>query len=126
MVVLSVSAQTMPSNACSTCITNAGISAVPACKGVENEKATGSTPTDKQKICWCGLKSNKNWADGCVGADKCSAESKEMLVSMINAGAAQVTCDNVSGTSAGNGFCGLNSAKVAAAGAAMAVVGALL
>ncbi|KAF8944052.1 hypothetical protein BGZ47_004715 [Haplosporangium gracile] len=126
MAVLSVSAQSVPSDACITCMTNAKSAAAPACKGLEDTKTTGSSFTDREKACWCGLKANTNWANGCVGADKCSAEVKEMLVSIVNAATAQITCDNVSSTSAGNGFCGLNSAKVTAAGAAIAVVGALL
>ncbi|KAG0082187.1 hypothetical protein BGZ90_010511 [Linnemannia elongata] len=135
MVFLSVvSAQTKPDPAtiaaCNTCIANAGIAAVPACKGLENTHVVpGDKITDKQKACWCGLVANKSWISACTGADKCSAQVlgqlEEAYKSMV---AAAGTCDNLSAsTSNGNRFCGASSVKVAAAGAAaLAVAGALL
>ncbi|KAG0291447.1 hypothetical protein BGZ96_005204 [Linnemannia gamsii] len=116
--------------ACSKCVNNAGIAASPACKGLENTtNSPNSTPTDKQKACWCGLKANMNFADGCVGPDKCTAVMKEQVVTAISLVTSQPgACDGVSATSAaGARFCGASSAKVAAAGAAaLAVAGALL
>ncbi|KAK3833391.1 MAG: hypothetical protein JOS17DRAFT_740357 [Linnemannia elongata] len=134
MALLSVvSAQTDPNAAamlaCNTCLNNAAIAAVPACKSLEGTKP-GTTPSiDAQKACFCALNPNKTWADSCVAPDKCTTELKDMLVQVIATGVAQHPgiCDNVSLTSAGTRFCGSSSAKVAAAGAAaMAIAGALL
>ncbi|KAK3836874.1 MAG: hypothetical protein J3R72DRAFT_449976 [Linnemannia gamsii] len=128
-----VSAQaSMPSTpnieACGICLNNAGYSAVPVCKGLEGKESKPNTPpTATHKACWCGLKSTKNWSDSCVGPDKCTAGQRASLVGIIDAAVAQAGfCDNVSTTSAGFKMSGVSSAKVAAAGAAMAVVGALL
>jgi hypothetical protein len=117
--------------ACGTCINNAGIAAVPSCKGLSNDKpdSTPTAPTAQQKACWCGLKNSKNWADSCVASDKCTAATKDQLVMAINTVSGQPGfCDGVSATSAaGARFCGASSAQVAAAGAAaLAVAGALL
>ncbi|KAH7046397.1 hypothetical protein BKA57DRAFT_75602 [Linnemannia elongata] len=135
MALLSVvSAQSAPNPAmvaCNTCMSNAVVAAVPACKGLVNSKPSSSTLTDKEKSCWCGLKSNKSWGDSCVGPDKCTAEMMLTIVQLFGAAATQPgACDNVSansGAAAGNRFCGSSSVKVAAAGAAaLAVAGALL
>ncbi|KAH7046386.1 hypothetical protein BKA57DRAFT_439386 [Linnemannia elongata] len=133
MVFLSVvSAQTNldPATiaACNTCIANAGIAAVPACKGLENTHIpAGATLNDKQKACLCGLVSNKTWMNSC--SDKCPATALSQLEEVYKmVVAAPGTCDNLSAsTSNGNRFCGASSVKVAAAGAAaLAVAGALL
>ncbi|KAF9546413.1 hypothetical protein EC957_009762 [Mortierella hygrophila] len=135
MVLLSVvSAQTMPDPsvvaACNTCIANAGIAAVPVCKGLENSKdADSKAATDKQKACWCGLVANKTWIEGCIGEDKCPAGAVEQLRKSYEAAvAAPGTCDNVStSVNGGSRFCGASSVKIAAAGAAaVAIAGAFL
>ncbi|KAK3833389.1 MAG: hypothetical protein JOS17DRAFT_789437 [Linnemannia elongata] len=144
MVLLSVvSAQTKPDPAmvaaCNTCITNAGIAAVPSCKGLErsSENGNGNTgsnataPTDKQKACWCGLAANKTWLNQCVGADKCPGElTKTFQHWYETATAAPGFCDNMSASTSANDasrFCGASSVKLAAAGAAVvAIAGTLL
>ncbi|KAG0095180.1 hypothetical protein BGZ93_006208, partial [Podila epicladia] len=118
-------------SACNACIVKAGIAAVPSCKGLEGTTvSSGSTPTDKQKSCFCGLATNKTWRSECIGADKCPAEAIKELVMVYEAIAATPgACDSSASASAndGNRFCGASSVKVAAAGAvALAVAGALL
>ncbi|KAF9142493.1 hypothetical protein BG015_000817 [Linnemannia schmuckeri] len=118
--------------ACNACITSAGIAAVPACKGLENAKGVNpAAPTDKQRACWCGLATNKTWTNECVRADKCPAEAIKGFSEVYgNLVSKPGTCDNLSAsTSATDGarFCRSSSAKViAAAGAAVAIAGALL
>ncbi|KAG9071693.1 hypothetical protein KI688_005906 [Linnemannia hyalina] len=114
--------------ACSTCIDNAAIAAAPACKSLEGYiGGKNAPPADKMQACMCGLKGNMNWADSCVRPDKCTALHTSALVSAVTSNTSQPNaCINASATSAGFKMCGVSSAKVAAAGAAMAVVGALL
>ncbi|KAF9271377.1 hypothetical protein BGZ88_006259 [Linnemannia elongata] len=139
MVILSaISAQSVPSApnmlACSTCMDDAAIAAVPTCKGLKKSEAfadSASSSIDKQKACYCGLKSNKTWTDSCVGPEKCPAEMKDLLVRIIVTVTAQPgICDNVSATNAaaaGDQFCESLSTKVAAVGAvALAAAGAFL
>ncbi|KAF9301791.1 hypothetical protein BGZ91_009491, partial [Linnemannia elongata] len=118
---------------CSTCMDDAAIAAVPTCKGLKKSEAFADSASsiDKQKACYCGLKSNKTWTDSCIGPEKCPAEMKDLLVRIIDPVTAQPgICDNVSATSAaaaGDRFCESLSTKVAAAGAvALAVAGAFL
>ncbi|KAF9126981.1 hypothetical protein BGW39_006196 [Mortierella sp. 14UC] len=126
MAVLSVvSAQ---SDACSTCIDNATMAAAPACKNLEGYIGGKiSPPADKMLACLCGLKGHMNWADSCVRPDKCTALRISNLVSSVTSTTSQPNaCDNASTTSAGLKMREVSSAKVAAAGVAMAVVGTLL
>lgn len=118
--------------ACNTCIAKAGVAAVPSCKGLESTNIpSGSTLTDKQKSCLCGLVANKTWLNECAGADKCPTEAiKGLAKTYESIVATPGTCDNLSASASANDgsrFCGASSVKVAAAGAvALAVAGALL
>ncbi|KAF9932397.1 hypothetical protein FBU30_008249 [Linnemannia zychae] len=128
MVVLStVSAQTSSNlEECNKCLTSAGIAAVPACKGLENTKVDDpSKGNAQQKKCWCGLSANKSWSDSCISSNKCASDTVAAVQLVYTMIAAQPgICDGVSSTNAGSNLCG--SMMVGAAGAALAVAGALL
>ncbi|KAG0276465.1 hypothetical protein BGZ96_003274, partial [Linnemannia gamsii] len=113
--------------ACNICLNSAASSAIPVCKGLEGREIKfNAPPTATETACWCGLKGIKNWSNSCVGPDKCTAPDRDSFVQKIDSVVTMAgSCKNVSATSAGFKMWGVSSVKVAAAGAAMAVVGAL-
>ncbi|KAG0270863.1 hypothetical protein BGZ95_001423 [Linnemannia exigua] len=136
-----VSAQTQPQvpnaqamAACATCLNEAMGLATPACKGIEGVKVTTnsnsnskSSPTEKELACFCSIAGKKDWGNSCAQPDKCSAEIVSTLYKSMELAAAQPgTCDKVSTTSAANMLsCSSSKMALGAAGAAMAIAGAL-
>ncbi|KAG0291446.1 hypothetical protein BGZ96_005203 [Linnemannia gamsii] len=119
--------------ACNACVATAGVAAVPACKGLEKAKvADPNAPTDQMRACWCGLATNKTWANKCVESKQCPLEAVEALSKTYQSFVAKPgTCDNLptplSGAASGAGSASAPASKVAvAAGAVLAMAGALL
>ncbi|KAF9932396.1 hypothetical protein FBU30_008248 [Linnemannia zychae] len=112
--------------ACVECMRDAGWGAVPACKGLENSSNNSSTPNNRQLQCWCGSTANKTWFNKCISTDKCSAATANLLmVAVMSVTNQPGVCDKVSLTSsASHKFSG--SIVMGAAGATMAIVGAIL
>ncbi|KAF9134619.1 hypothetical protein BGW39_006384 [Mortierella sp. 14UC] len=131
LVVFAASAQQeQPTNpavvACRVCIEKAAVSTSPACQSMEPKPLAGGHPTDKQQACYCGLAPNKTWADSCTQSDKCTLEMVQgyyHLFTMLTSSTG--LCAGVTSAAAATSVLG-GTSKVAAAGAAMAIAGALL